>query len=299
MTAKRLSVDKTSTNQPLTTSIIAIVLLLCVLWGGLMVSVKVALAGIPPILLAALRFGLGALSIYAWARLAGVRLYPEPGARLALAAPALILVGQIVTMNIGTDYTSASHAVMFMQSYPFFVAVIAHFVIPGDFLSAKKVLGLLLAGGGMAWTMGDGLSEGALSGDLLVLLSAVLLATQIVVLKHLVRRIDPVALIFWQQILALPFFIVLWAGTEWTMPVRFNTEILVAIFYQGAVIAGFCFVVSTWLLKAHNASQISAFFFTTPLFGVTLSWLILGDQITINLLGGLVLLAIGLWVINR
>jgi drug/metabolite transporter (DMT)-like permease len=57
-------------------------------------------------------------------------------------------------------------------------------------------------------------------------------------------------------------------------------------------------VVSTWLLKWHNATKISAFFFTTPLFGVTLSWLILGDQITIHLLGGLVLLAIGLWVIN-
>ena len=58
-------------------------------------------------------------------------------------------------------------------------------------------------------------------------------------------------------------------------------------------------MVSTWLLKGHNATQISVFFFTTPLFGVTLSWLILGDQITIHLLGGMVLLAIGLWVINR
>lgn len=53
-----------STNRPLTPKTIALVLLLCVLWGGLMVSVKVALAGVPPILLAALRFGLGAVCIY-------------------------------------------------------------------------------------------------------------------------------------------------------------------------------------------------------------------------------------------
>ena len=288
-----------STNRPLTPKTIALVLLLCVLWGGLMVSVKVALAGVPPILLAALRFGLGAVCIYGWTRLSGVRLHFEAGTRLMLCVPALILVVQIVTMNIGAQFTSASHAVVFMQSYPFFVAVIAHYTIPDDRLSMNKVLGLILAGTGMVWTMGDGLGEsGAISGDLLVLFSATLLATQIVVLKHLVQRIEPVALIFWQQILALPVFIALWMWTEWDLAVSFTPEILAAIFYQGAVIAGFCFVVSTWLLKWHNATKISAFFFTTPLFGVTLSWLILGDQITIHLLGGLVLLAIGLWVIN-
>ena len=289
-----------STNRPLTPKTIALVLLLCVLWGGLMVSVKVALAGVPPILLAAQRFGLGAICIFGWARFSGVRLHPEAGVRLMLCVPALILVAQIVTMNIGAQFTSASHAVVFMQSYPFFVAVIAHYTMPGDRLSMNKVLGLILAGTGMVWTMGDGMGEsGAISGDLLVLFSATLLATQIVVLKHLVQRIEPVALIFWQQILALPAFIILWMWTEWDLTVSFTPEILAAIFYQGAVIAGFCFVVSTWLLKGHNATQISVFFFTTPLFGVTLSWLILGDQMTIHLLGGLVLLAIGLWVVNR
>ena len=286
-------------NRPITPRIFAVVMLLCVLWGGLMVSIKVGLDGVPPILMAALRFGLGAGCIYAWTRIVGMRLSPAPGTQLLLAAPAVILVGQILTMNIGAQYTSASHATVFMQSYPFFVAMIAHYIIPGDRLSLKKILGMILAGAGMVWTMGDGLGDaGAISGDLLVVLSAMFLATQIVVLKHLVRRIEPVALIFWQQLLALPVFILLWLTTEGDLPISFTPTIIVAIVYQGAVIAGFCFVVSTWLLKAHNASQISAFFFTTPLFGVLLSWLILGDQITIHLLGGLLLLAIGLWVIN-
>ena len=62
---------------------------------------------------------------------------------------------------------------------------------------------------------------------------------------------------------------------------------------------GFCFLVWIRLLQRHSATQISAFFFTTPLFGVLLSWLILGDQVTTYLTGGLVLLAAGLWVVNR
>ena len=83
----------------------------------------------------------------------------------------------------------------------------------------------------MVWTMGDGLGEsGAISGDLLVLLSATLLATQIVVLKRLVQRIAPVTLIFWQQLLALPVFVVLWTWTEWDLAVSFTPEILAAIF---------------------------------------------------------------------
>ncbi len=287
-------------NQPLTTRSVLLVLMLCTLWGGLVVSVKVGLEGIPPILLAVVRFGVALVCVYTWTRLAGVSLYVQRGDRLVIAVPAIVMAAQILFLNIGAEQTSGSHAVLFMQTYPFVVAGIAHFIIPGDRLTLMKLVGLVLAGGGMVLTIYD--EAGGPStplGDVLVLFSSISLAIQIMINKVLVRRISPVAVIFWQQVVVLPIFTVLWALTEWHLPVTVNPSIVAAVLYQGAIVAGFCFLVWIRLLQRHSATQISAFFFTTPLFGVLLSWLILGDQVTTYLTGGLVLLAVGLWVVNR
>lgn len=287
-------------NQPLTTRSVLLVLMLCTLWGGLVVSVKVGLQGIPPILLAVLRFGVALVCVYAWTRLAGVSLHVARGDRLIIAVPALVMAGQILFLNIGAERTSGSHAVLFMQTYPFVVAAISHYIIPGDRLTMMKNVGLILAGAGMALTIYD--EAGGPStplGDVLVLFSSISLAIQIMINKVLVRRISPVAVIFWQQVVVFPIFTLLWAMTEWNLPVTINPAIIAAVLYQGAIVAGFCFLVWIRLLQRHSATQISAFFFTTPLFGVLLSWLILGDQVTTYLTGGLVLLAAGLWVVNR
>ena len=287
-------------NQPLATKTILLVLLLCVLWGGLTVSVKIGLEGVPPILLAALRFATALVCIFTCAKLTNISLHLETRDRRIIIVPSAILAAQIIFLNLGTDYTSASHGALFMQSYPFFVATIAHYAIPTDRLTIKKILGLLLAGGGMVLTIYDDTTRNSSPfGDILVLCSAIFLAIQIVINKVLVRRILPVSLIFWQQVVVLPIFILLWIWTEWQLPIKINFNILTAIIYQGPIVAGFCFLVFVRLLQKHSATRISAFFFTTPLFGVLMSWLILVDQITSYLSGGLLLLGAGLWVVNQ
>ena len=288
-------------NRSLTPQAVAAVLLLCVLWGGLLVSVKVALDGVPPILLAVFRFITGAASILIWARITGIELYPPREERGPLVIIGLVMFAQIVTMNIGTKLTSASHAVVFMQGYPFFVAVIAHYALPDDRISLLKSVGLLMAGAGIVVTMSESLvaKEGTFYGDGLVILSAVILGIQTIIMKRKVSVIVPERMLLWQMIVAIPLFLTLSLVTERYESLDFNIAIWLAILYQGVVVAGFCFVVWLTLLKRYSASRVSAFFFTTPLFGVTLSWLVLGDSITVYLLAGLILVAGGLYLINR
>ena len=288
-------------HRSLTPQAVAAVLLLCVLWGGLLVSVKVALDGVPPILLAVFRFITGAAGILVWARITGVELYPPREERGPLVIIGLVMFAQIVTMNVGTQLTSASHAVVFMQGYPFFVAVIAHYALPDDRISLLKSVGLLMAGAGIEVTMSESLmaKESTLYGDGLVVLSAVILGIQTIIMKRNVSVIVPERMLLWQMIVAIPLFLTLSLFTERYESLNFNIAIGLAIAYQGIVVAGFCFLVWLSLLKRYSASRVSAFFFTTPLFGVTLSWLVLGDSITVYLLVGLVLVAGGLYLINR
>lgn len=288
-------------NRSLTPQAVTAVLLLCVLWGGLLVSIKVALDGVPPILLAVFRFITGAASILIWARITRIELYPPREERGPLVIIGLVMFAQIVTMNIGTQVTSGSHAVVFMQGYPFFVAVMAHFALPDDRISFLKSVGLLMAGAGIVITMSESLvtKQGSFYGDGLVILSAVILGIQTIIMKRKVSVIVPERMLFWQMIVAIPLFLTLSLFTERYDSLNFNTAVWLAILYQGVVVAGFCFVVWLTLLKRYSASRVSAFFFTTPLFGVTLSWLVLGDRITVYLLAGLILVAGGLYLINR
>ncbi|HSG15351.1 MAG TPA: EamA family transporter, partial [Anaerolineae bacterium] len=76
-------------------------------------------------------------------------------------------------------------------------------------------------------------------------------------------------------------------------------EILGAVIYQGVVVAGLCFIFWTSLLQNHSASRLVVFSFITPVFGVWLSALVLGETISPVLVGGLLLVTAGIIVVNR
>ena len=75
--------------------------------------------------------------------------------------------------------------------------------------------------------------------------------------------------------------------------------VVAAVLYQGLVVAAFCFVTWTNLLRRYSASKMTAFHFTTPIFGVLLSRLILGENILPGLAAGVALVAIGIYVVSR
>ncbi|MDE2817205.1 MAG: EamA family transporter, partial [Chloroflexota bacterium] len=60
-------------------SIIALVLLLALLWGGNSVAIKIGLQDIPPLALAGFRFIIGLIAVTGWALWQRVRIRMEPG----------------------------------------------------------------------------------------------------------------------------------------------------------------------------------------------------------------------------
>ena len=78
----------------------------------------------------------------------------------------------------------------------------------------------------------------------------------------------------------------------------FSYPALFGILYQGIVIGGFCFVSWALVLKRYPPSRISALFFTTPLWGITLSHLLLAEPLTAGLGIGAILVACGIFIVN-
>jgi len=293
--------SETANQQP-DKKIIILVILLALLWGGNSVSIKIGLQDIPPLALAGFRFLLGLLAVGGWSVSQRIRIALNPREFLPLICLSVIFLLQIISLNIGTQFTNASRSTILISTYPFFTALFAHFWIPGDRLYFNKTVGIMLAFFGVLLTFGKNLqSEVQVSffGDLVVLASGCLLGLRVVATKLLVQFIHPCRLLIWMMVFSLPCFFGLSFFLESGVGYQLSVSGIVAILYQGLVIAGFCFVSWTSVLKKYSPSKLVVLFFTTPLFGVLLSHLLLGDEVSSSLILGVGLVAFGIYMVNK
>lgn len=280
--------------------IIALVFLLAFLWGGNSLSIKIGLEDFPPLALAFLRFTVGLAVVGGWALYRRIPLRLRRGELSRLLLLTTIFILQIITLNTGTLFTTASRSTIFINVYPFFTALFAHLWIPGERLSVTKTLGVIVAFSGVFVTVAPNLGEGETNilGDLTVLVSGCFLGLRVVVTKLLIQSIHPYRLLVWLLSLSLPCYIIMSSLLERGEAFQFTLAGGAALLYQGGVIAGFCFLAWTSVLERYSASKLVVLFFATPLSGVLFSHLLLGDELTFSLLGGAGLVAVGIYLVN-
>ena len=270
------------------------------LWGGNQVAIKVGLEGMPP--LAAARFSIGWVVVATAAAITRQPIGLEAGQWRPLAGLCLLFVVQIATLNIGTLHTSASRSIVLISAYPFFTAVSAHVLIPGDRLTRRQVLGMVLSFTGILFMFAESFVWTAtqhLLGDAVVLLSAALLGLRQVVIKRLVADAHPYKVLYWQALMSLPVFVGLSLIVEGTAGYEWSWRAAAGVLYQGVVVAGACFIILVFLLSRHSAGRLSVFGFLTPVVGVALSMWITGDEPTVGLVGSMALVGFGILITQR
>ncbi len=281
--------------------VLAFVSFLAFLWGGNLVALKIAFNGLPPFAAAGIRFSIALPLIVLWAAIRNIRLLPTRTELPGLMLISAVFTVQIVLINLGTSLTLAGRATVFLNAYPVYVALFSHFFVPSDTLSVKKSIGLLAAFAGVIAPFGYSLflKEGAtLLGDTMVIISGVLLAVIIVMINRITQNTPPVRMLTAELVVGVPIFYLLSAlfesGTSWS----FTGEVIAAFGYQGVIIATFCFIAWAGVLQKQPPSKVSAVFFTTPLWGVLLSFIVLQEAISAGLIIGAVLVAIGIYLVN-
>ena len=294
-------------REPLDTKSLAIVLLTSALWGGTPVAVTFAAYALPPLAIAAVRFSLGAIFMVFWCWIGGTPMRLGPGQlRISLVAGALLFV-QIATFNVGIDWSNSSHATMTINTFVFWVIAIEHFVTKTDRLTLRKMQGLLFATIGVALmlTLDPGATNTlsrqdlpSLAGDLLMLLSAFLLAWRIVYVKFALNRIEPGKLILWHDIVGVVMFLGYSLAFEHIELERMTVPAMLGLAYQGLLVAGLCFALQTELLRKHSASQLSMFSFSTPLFGILFAAIFRSDPLSPWLLLAGFCIAVGIYLVN-
>ncbi|MGH7367311.1 MAG: DMT family transporter [Candidatus Rokuibacteriota bacterium] len=281
----------------------ATALLLSALWGANPVAVKIGLADAPPLRLAFYRFVLGGLVILAyawWTRHPGI-FDVRPGEWRVLISLGVIFSVQIGTMNVGIGLTTAAHSAVLLNSYAVHTVVLAHFMLPGDRLTPAKVGGVLVAYAGIALLFARNFSfrSETLVGDLVVAASAVLLGERVVYMARAIQKFDPLKLLVFHSAIGSACFLLASLVVESGTPTRYTPALAASLFYQGAVVAGFNFIVNSYLYKIYLASAIATCLLTTPLFGVLIAAAVTGDQLSPVLLLSSLMVAAGIGLTVR
>jgi drug/metabolite transporter (DMT)-like permease len=283
---------------------VLLLILVSALWGGNMVSIKVSNQGIPPILAATARSVLAAALIWAYARAWGERVF-VPRQDLHHAVAIGVLFGlDFLFLYWGAAFTSASRAIIFLYSHPLWVALGAHFLLPDDRLTWTKGTGLVLAFCGLVSVFGSrSASLGSIYwlGDLMEVFAAVFWAATTIYLKKFVRErpITHFQTLFAQLFFSIPLLAVAYLILEWNRPVMITLPVLSAFAYQTLLVAFFSYLLWFWMIHHYPVSRLAAFTFLAPLLGVIFSGVLLGEPLTVMLLAGLMLVAVGIYLVNR
>ena len=291
-----------SAERPLSPGAVALMLMLCVSWGFNQIAVKLALPDIPPMLQAMIR-SIGALPVLLLiARFRGVKIFERDGTLGAGLFAGLLFGIEFVLIFRGLLLTSASRAVVFLYTAPFFVAL-GSYQFLGERLRASQWGGLALSFAGVALAIGvpqPNVDANVLLGDLLIVGGgAMWAATTLIVKATPLLRAPPEKALGYQVALSIPILgFAAWISGE-TMTRVPGPLALSLMAYQAIWVVGLTFLLWFMLVQTYSASKLSAFTFITPLFGVAASYFILHDTLT-PVFGAAALLVIaGLYLVNR
>lgn len=283
---------------------------MCVCLAVGQVAIKVANDGISPLLQAGLRSLAGAVVVGLFAIVRGVALFKRDGIFWPALLTSLFFAAEFAFLYPALKLTTASHVVILLYTAPFVVAVGAHFLIPGDRLTASKISGLALALGGVAAVvLGKEVAAGAggevragpsLIGDLMCLAGALAWGGLTLTIRATrLSRVAPERVTFIQLLVSGPLLMALSPLIGETGITSADPLIWGAFAFTVVFVAGYVFTTTTWLFTRYPASRVMAFLLLTPVFGVVAAHLLLGEPLGANLLTGLALVLAGLWLVNR
>jgi len=293
---------KPDAARPLSAGAVAVMLMLCLSWGFNQIAVKLALPDIPAMLQALFRsiVALPVILIIGWLR--GVNFLLRDGT----LGPGLLLGAvfsiEFVLIYQGLRLTSASRASVFLYTAPFFVALGSYQML-GERLRPSQWAGLALCFAGVALAIGVPQAEvdgRVLTGDLMVVGGGVLWAVTTVIVKATkLRFVAAEKGLCYQVTTSIPILgAAAWFFGEKLTHVPGPLAIAV-VTYQAIWVVGLTFTLWFALVQNYSASKLSAFTFITPLFGVSASYLIMHDELTLAFGAAALLVIAGLFLVNR
>jgi len=281
-----------------------LLLLAIVLWGGSPVAGKLAVREIPPVTVGVLRYGAASLVLFA---LFGRRLpaWRELGRRerwLLVSVGALGIFLNHILFYVGLVLAPASHgAILSPTTSPIWTMLLAT-RFGGERVTRAQIAGMTLCMVGVVLVTWPGSSAVTMTGmvllgDVLFLMSGLAWGTYSFLTKMAMRGLSAMATLAYGMAIGSVLLVpVALLERPWGSLAGASFAAWASVLY---VTVAATLLASFWwnlAIQRMGAARTAVFGNLTPVFGVLLSWWMLGERLTpIQLLGGLLTVA-GVWV---
>jgi drug/metabolite transporter (DMT)-like permease len=280
--------------------------------GAAIVASRFAVAEVPPLTLAMLRYAIGfaCLLPFVWRAVAqasgGARLPPVARSRaLDLLAMAALGIGQfgilIALLNFGLQHVAAAQAALIFGLFPLLTLLLSA-ALGRERITGSLVMGVLLSIAGVALALAPKLGSvtaGSWAGDLAVVAAACTGALCSVLYRPYLQRYPTVPVSAFAMLASVLFLAVLALGEHWPSRLgTFSGQAWAAVIFIG-VSSGIGYFWWLYALKHESPTRVTVFLALNPVTAALLGWGLLGERLQPAAFGALALIAIGLWLATR
>jgi len=291
--------------------VVLLALVACLLWGSAYPSVKTGYAWFHitesdtagKFLFAGYRFLLAGIFLLLFARISGKRIFVLRGSDFGHVAllGLLYTTVQYLLFYIGLGHVTGVTGAIIGGTMTFFSVILAHFLTRSDKLCPTTALGCVVGFAGVvAMNFSPALFTGGITftGEGFLLTAAFFQALGGIYGKIISQNVDPTLMTGWQ--LTIGGFVLVGIGLTGGGSLHGFTPASTALLLYMALLSASAFVIMAVLLKYNPVSLITVFNFTIPIFGATLSALLLGERLLEwKNLAGLVCVSFGIWLVTR
>lgn len=270
------------------------------IWGGTFLFMEIALRGITPFWLAAARIGFATLLMLAIWAFRGFRLFAQPVGNIDIlrlfAIGALSSAVPFMLLSWGQQYVTSGFAGVSMAAVALVVLPLAHFLVPGERLTRRKVAGfvigfmgvVVLIGGQAFETTGESL-EGF--GRLACLGAASCYALSSVQMR-LLPDVDSIGL----NAVMLLIGAVIVIAAAWAvegLPPQTDRNTLYVLLFLGLVPTAGASLLRVLVIRTAGPVFMSLVNYQVPVWSVVLGALILSEPLPPSLISALALILCG------
>ena len=284
-------------RQPTRTDYI-VLFALGALWGSSFGAIKIALHGVTPLTVMSVRILLAGAALLL---LILVRKTPLPrGIQNWIKIGWMALFGTLIPFFLvpwGQLQIDSSLAAILMAVNPLFALTLGHFFSEHESFTLRQLLAMLVGFSGILLVFGEN-AISSINGNIWAQLAVIGAGFCYTISGVIVSRVrgasaDSVSasIFICSSVIVFP----LWMILEQPWSLHFETESLLALTYLGLVSTGMAFLMRYYIILRAGAVFLSYVAFIIPMFGILFGILFLGETISVNTMGAVVLILSGVY----
>lgn len=272
---------------------------LILLWGISWPIYKLALAYTPPLLFAAMRCVLGGLilTIFIWRTRDQINWRKNWKVYLYTGILNIALFYGFQTVGLQFLPSGLFSVIVYFQ--PILVGIFAWLLL-GESMTLIKIVGLILGFIGIISVSAEGFSgEVSIFGVVLGLLSALSWALGAIYVKKNANQVDSLWMVAFQCLIGGSLLSILSFSTENWTSITWNSTYILGLAFGSILGIAVSWILYMKVVKMAEASVVATYTFLVPTIAVIIGTIFLGEPFTINLLVGIILIVVSIYLVNK